>query len=401
MKKSIKIAAILLCIISIFSIFSACKTTPEKVLSEEEKLEQKRGVSYDNIVFRLEISPKYGFCCGSYSIVYTLYADNRLVTHTCNYDYDGVKIDVIVTKEHTVTEEQKQGVIEAFRDNDILNIYEIEPANQSNAIEQQLFLYDSNGDAVHQCGGINPTENEKYNAVFEVIFDLIPYDEYTGLIDDTNDAIHSRTNEVKMEELGISFENTIVSYMVRPKDELYWAIVGDNYVPFFSINYTFYANGTMEISTTEDYKLNGHVAYLRKEQKFSEETKNQLLEVIEKHMDFDHLYYTDVDASHLYDHGYRPASLLCDMKGNLLNGEGLPEEFAGSYMIVFYDSEGNPVCMMPVPEPHVVGENEFANDFAFDLMKVIEKEYPDTTAIEEETRAAMEELRKLDIWEDQ
>ncbi len=395
MKKTLKITAVIMCIISILSIFSACKQ-----LTKEEKLEKERGVSYDNIVFKLEISPKYGFCCGRYSIVYTLYADNRLVAYTGGYDYDGVKIDVIETKEFTVTDEQKQGVIKAFRDNGILNITEIIPEMQSFAIEQQLYLFDENGTAVHQCGGINPTENEQYNAVFEEIFDLVPYDDYTGLIDDTNDAIHNRTNEIRMEELGISFEHTIISYMPQPLTEADWAIIGDDYEPWFDINYTIRADGTVEVYTTEDNKTNGLIEYCTEKYEFSEWRVNLLLETIEEHMDFDHLYYTDIDATHLYDHGYRPASLLCDMQGNPLNGEEPPKEYAGRYMIVFHDSEGNPVCMMPAPAPYIVRENELANAFTRDLMNVIEFACPNTDALEEETRILMEEIRKSDIWED-
>ncbi len=386
MKRTVKITALLLCLLSIMTIFASCKA-----MSPAEKLEKEKGVSYDNTVFSLELSPRYGFCCGRFKIVYTLYADNSLEAYTGGYNYEGVQIDVIEKRKFTVTEEQKQSVIHAFRDNEILNINEIEPEYQSYAIGHELSLFDENGNVVHKCGGINATENEQYNAVFQQIFDLVPYDDYTDLIDDTNDSIHERTNQVRMEELGISFEHTIISYMPAPMTEALWNGLSEDCEPWFEINYTIRSDGTLEVYTTEPLRNGDIRTHCTETYEFSQWRVNKLLETIEEYMDFDHLYYTDIDASHIYDHGYRPASLLCSLDGKPLNGEESPEEWVGSYMIVFHDSEGKPVCMMPAPAPYIVSNNELANNFSYDLMEIIRFACPDTTAIEEQTRILMAE----------
>ncbi len=386
MKKGLKIVALILCIVSVFGIFAACEKK-----SRAEKLEEELGVSYDNIVFRLELSPKYGFCCGRYTIVYTLYGDNRFEVYTGNYDYDGVKIDVIEQKNFVVDEASKQRIIKAIRDNEIVTINEIIPEEESFAIEHQLYLFDENGNAVHRCGGINPQINEQYDAVFQKIFGLMPYEKYTDLIDDTDESIHKITNEVRMEELGISFEHTIISYMCAPISEETWELMGENYEPWFDVNYTIRADGTLEVYTTEALPSGEIRTYCTETYNFSDWRVGKLLETIEEHMDFDHLYYTDLDAQYLYESGLRPASLLCSLDGKPLNGDEPSDEYAGYYMLAFHDSEGNPVCMIPAPQPDCVFESDMANEFRRDLMDIISFECPDTEAIEEQTRILMAE----------
>ncbi len=343
MKKVIKITAMVLCLLSVLALFTGCGTG--LFLSDGERLEKEKGVSYDNIVFRLEISPKYGFCCGRFSIVYTLFADNRLEAYTGGYDYDGVKIDVIEEREFRVTEGQREAVIQAFRDNSILSLGQLEPEDHSFAVEQQLYLFDGNGNAVHQCGGINPIENERYDAVFQEIFALVPYDDYTDLVDDTRDAIHDRTNAIRTEELGISFEHTVLSYEPTRKGILFTDELDMDPAACYRYKYTVYADGTMEITTGAVDREGNEITYVTETIQTSQWRVNKLIEIVSSHLDFEHLYYTDNDAEHLYDSGIKPVNRLCTMDGVTLNGEPM-ELHEGS--IVFYDKDGKEHLMLPV-----------------------------------------------------
>ncbi len=339
MKRVIRLTVVLLCLLSTAALFAGC--APAALIPDEAiQLEQERGVSYDNTVFTLEISPKYGFCCGRFTIVYSLGADNKLSVHTKDYDHEGVKLEWITSTGLEVTEEQKLGVIQTFRDCSILNLGEIIPEHESFAIEQWLCFYDAEGSEVHRCGGINPTENDDFNAAFQKIFDLLPYEQYTGLIDDTVEIIHAETNRVRLEELGISFDKAVARLCHGVPE---WLPEGEHYIS----EYTYMADGTLLMEAVE-YGEDGSRRVIHSDTAALLSEAKEFPGWLKEYLGTDYLYYTDDEITGIYPDGIRPTDRLVPMEEAKDIDFSFTEADGYFFAMVVFDEKGKESYVMPM-----------------------------------------------------
>ena len=145
--------------VMLFSAFAGCSA---------ENGEKKAGVSFEKIVCRYEIYPS--FSADNRPTAYTLYADNTVISERKEYAEDRIGFNDYWTTERTfsVTEAEKQAVIDAVRKNRLWSVGKCSNTNVTDSANIYIILFDENGEAVSTNGGYHPT-NKRFTAVKRVI----------------------------------------------------------------------------------------------------------------------------------------------------------------------------------------------------------------------------------------
>ncbi len=219
------------------AVLSACAANADK---EAEKLEKEKGISYEKIVCQYTQKPENPGEYEDYAINYTVYADNRIEIWTgpC----EEAELDVVYSGEHEITEEQKNELIKAIRENKLAE------TGSKTAIDEAKYLcfYDAEGKEVLFCSG----DGETFSAVETVLCGMIPelrISEIKRLSAlKTEEAITEKRIKEAESKAGISYNSIVCQLEVSPH------YAKDN--GYFTMYYTVYADGTLKLWTSANGK---------------------------------------------------------------------------------------------------------------------------------------------------
>ncbi len=124
-----RISAILLCFIAAAAMFTGCGLI-------------KPDYSFEKVVCEYSWGGGFGTVLDTKTTTVTVYADNRVAVSSSGY-----------TAEITITDEQRQAIIEIINANRVWEIGDISNNDVLDAGSQYLSLFDANGQEVYTCGG--------------------------------------------------------------------------------------------------------------------------------------------------------------------------------------------------------------------------------------------------------
>lgn len=207
--------------------------------------EESAGIAFDPIVCQYESAPIFGYAYECIPTKYTVYADNSIAVSVGPYEatawYYSDEPFAVEEKEiarYSITEEQKQSVIDAVRKNKLWNLADCSNRTILDGSCRYISLYDAQGSVAHTLGGVNPT-NRRFDEVSTLVYSLIPdreeisrlRNEYCESIAAAEQAyiteLESLTNEEKYavtptaEEsaLGISYFPIVCNYQLAPPSD--------------------------------------------------------------------------------------------------------------------------------------------------------------------------------------
>lgn len=177
-----------------------------------KSMEKAKGVSYDNIVCQYSYR-RSEYCYKDFSTNITVYADNTLKVCTVPYDTEYTDPEIFDSETYTITEKQKQELIDLIRSKKIIKMDELTPAYITDAASEHRYirLYDENGNQVHECGGKNPYNKDFFDAEL-YIHNLVP----EGVIEELRDQTAIK---MAMSKHGISFDEIICQIAFRTEYE--------------------------------------------------------------------------------------------------------------------------------------------------------------------------------------
>lgn len=155
---------IILAICMLMFTFTGC--------SSVEKKEEEMSVSYSNIVCEYYAYSVYGMMQEDFPTHITVYSNNTVEVWTGPFYYQGEQLEVIYSETFDITEEQKQELILAIRENRIIELGDIGNPESCDGGDYYIRLFDAEGNKVHSCGGYNPVD-ERFDSVRDMIQDLV------------------------------------------------------------------------------------------------------------------------------------------------------------------------------------------------------------------------------------
>lgn len=153
--------ALLLAAVLLFSALTGCAG---------EEPEKRAGISFDNIVCRYICDPpnvEYG---DRGTVRYTIYADNTVILEKA--PHGNWKYDWNYERTITITEEQKQSIIDAVRENRLWRVGDCSNSRVPGSSYQYIILFDENGKEISKNGGCDPT-NRHFRNVEYIIDDIL------------------------------------------------------------------------------------------------------------------------------------------------------------------------------------------------------------------------------------
>ena len=152
------------------------QTNGNENTSMDETKETQEAYINSYIICEYTSAPAYGRNIDFFDMHIRILADNKVEVYFDNFDamVDGKKItlDKFYTETYEITEEQKQGIIDAIEENDIKTLGDC-GTDSCDGSYMNIYLYDENGQISYSCGGLNPIV-ERFMNVREEIFQLMP-----------------------------------------------------------------------------------------------------------------------------------------------------------------------------------------------------------------------------------
>ncbi len=153
------------------SLLLALVFTLSACSASAEKLEQKLGVSFDNIVCQYSYGAMWSYdVYDGYATNITIYADNTVRLWTSASRADSEPLAECTAR---ITEEQKQALVDAIRKNNLFALSDCSNYSVMDGSWRYITFYDADGSEVHQCGGSNPS-NRRFHAVLRLIREYFP-----------------------------------------------------------------------------------------------------------------------------------------------------------------------------------------------------------------------------------
>ena len=154
--------AAMLCILITAALFSGCSgTIPKEAL----------GISFDKVICEYSRGGGFGTILDTKSTTFTVYADNRI-------EVTSGSEDCWYSKETSITEAQKQEIIDALNEYHVWGIGDISDDSVLDAGSQHISLFNANGKEVYSCGGYAPNtytgKGKRFYAARSAISRYIP-----------------------------------------------------------------------------------------------------------------------------------------------------------------------------------------------------------------------------------
>lgn len=171
MKKNIKCFFAFLYLIV---FMTGCIAAPEVKESISDE------ISYSPIVCKYSSMSSYGSAIDFITLNIMVKDDNTIEVYCGDFSdkIDGdteVNIDYIYGETFNVSEEQKQSIIKAIEENEIDKITECGDENSCDGSYRYISLFNSEGEEIHKCGGLNP-RIDKFQNVYDSILKDLPED---------------------------------------------------------------------------------------------------------------------------------------------------------------------------------------------------------------------------------
>ncbi len=169
--------------------------------------------STDTIVCEHGWGSGYGTIYDTYTTTITVYADNRvtLVTGPIIDQHIGLNVEEICRREYTITDAQRQELIEVMRRNRVNTIGDQSDYGVCDGGSSYIRLFDASGEEVYSCGGYAVTAR-RYDNVSNAIFALIPEGEIAEIIresDALGEQLYNEAIDRLNEELDRALEESI------------------------------------------------------------------------------------------------------------------------------------------------------------------------------------------------
>lgn len=180
--------------IIISTILVGCTSDDDKVNNDkkDKAVDKKSNVSYESVVCEYTSVPT---CWTAIDIISTnikIYADNTVEVYCGDFSDNGIEVEYIYGETYEITEDEKQFVIDAIKKNKIEKIKNCGDEESCDGDFSYISLFDENGEAVHSCGGLNPS-NKKFTNAKKAIFSVLPEDAFRD--------VHNKATEVLIEYL--------------------------------------------------------------------------------------------------------------------------------------------------------------------------------------------------------
>lgn len=144
---------------------AACSAAPPTA----EELEEKLGVSFDNIICQYTEGPMRAETLDTnFGTNVTIYADGKVKIWTNYRDM------VLAERSSTLSEEKRNTLISAIRENNLFALEDCSDYEVMDGSWSEFAFYDAEGNEVHSCGGAN-CSNAAYCAVEDLIFSYITF----------------------------------------------------------------------------------------------------------------------------------------------------------------------------------------------------------------------------------
>ena len=157
----------------------------------------KSEVSYAPIVCEYSDYPTCWTSIDCISTNIRIYDNNTVEVYCGDFDdrlspTETISMDYIYGETFEITEEQKQSVIEALKKNKIEKLSDCSDKDSCDGRYSYIYLFDANGEKVHQCGGLNP-HSENWGAAYTAIRAVVP----EGAVSD----VRSKSEEILIDYL--------------------------------------------------------------------------------------------------------------------------------------------------------------------------------------------------------
>lgn len=171
MKKNIKCFFALLYLIV---FMTGCEALSETKSSSNDE------ISFSKVVCKYSSTPSYGTVTDFITLNIIVKDDNIIEVYCGDFSdkidsETEINIDYIYGETFNISKEQKQSIITAIEENKIDKLTECGDENSCDGSYRYISLFDSNGEEVHKCGGLNPS-NEEFENVYDSILKVLPTD---------------------------------------------------------------------------------------------------------------------------------------------------------------------------------------------------------------------------------
>lgn len=156
-------------------------------------------VSFSPIVCKYSSMPSYGTVIDFITLNIVVKDDNTIEVYCGDFsdkiDADTeVNIDYIYGETFNISEEQKQGIITAIEENEIDKITECGDENSCDGSYRSISLFNSDGEEIHNCGGLNPSI-DKFENVYDSILKVLPKDFIKAICEKSDEALKDQLLE--------------------------------------------------------------------------------------------------------------------------------------------------------------------------------------------------------------
>ena len=131
------------------------------------------GIAFSPVVCRWEITPCYGTLLDCITTSVEVYSDNTVKVYCGGFSDGEASMDYIYGESYEITEEQKQSVIDAIKDNEVYTLGDCGDYDSCDGATQYIRLFDKDGKEAYTCGGLNPFVDRFSNTV-KVIKGILP-----------------------------------------------------------------------------------------------------------------------------------------------------------------------------------------------------------------------------------
>jgi len=176
--------------IIISAILIGCSSDDDKVSNDknDKKADNKSKISYESVVCEYTSMPTCWTAIDFISTNIKIYADNTVEVYCGDFHDNGIEVEYIYGETFEITEEQKEFVINAIKKNKIEKIENCGDEESCDGDFSYISLFDENGEAVHSCGGLNPS-NKKFSNAKKAIFSVLPEDAFRDVHDKATEVL--------------------------------------------------------------------------------------------------------------------------------------------------------------------------------------------------------------------
>jgi hypothetical protein len=172
---------------------------PDSSTSSLSKDESQEEISYTPIVCRYTVTPTCWTAFDCISLNIEVRDNNTVEVYCSNFSYTidpetTVTLDYIYGETFDITEAQKQNIISVIEKNRINKIKNCGDDDSCDGSYQYISLCDSDGKTVHNCGGLNPYNQEFENTVDEIM-KVLPEDTTTDIRSKSEDVLKEYLTE--------------------------------------------------------------------------------------------------------------------------------------------------------------------------------------------------------------